>query len=262
MTKQCALAACVLAAGFAGCATVPLEEDPVYLKLIALESRLIRIERIIDNESLLELLGRVDQLQLETQELRGGIETMQHELEGTANRQRDLFVDLDQRLETLEKSATRMSRLGVDPTGASAPNGGPLAPGQLPVPAGTDRANYQAAFEQLKEGRYDQASAAFQQFLVAFPDSPLADNAQYWFAETHYVTRKFDMALPAFEKVLQNYPESRKVPDALLKIGYCNYELSRHDAARTALQQVFDEYPDTTAARLAGQRLAQMESDG
>jgi TolA-binding protein len=51
-------------------------------------------------------------------------------------------------------------------------DGGSLAPGQLPVPGGSDRDNYQAAFELLKEQRYEPAAMAFQQFLVSFPDSP------------------------------------------------------------------------------------------
>ena len=52
------------------------------------------------------------------------------------------------------------------------------------------------------------------------------------------------------------------MPDALLKIGYCNYELKRYDAARESLQAVVASYPETTAARLAGQRLDRMTSEG
>ena len=141
-------------------------------------------------------------------------------------------------------------------------DGGTLTPGQLPVPGGTDRDNYQAAFELLKGERYEPAALAFGQFLVAFPDSELADNAQYWLAESHYVTQQFDLALSEFEVVIESYPDSRKVPDALLKIGYCNYELRRWEAARGSLARVQTDYPETTAAMLAGQRLERMEEEG
>ena len=96
---------------------------------------------------------------------------------------------------------------------------------------------------------------------MTFPDSELADNAQYWLAESHYVTQKFDKALKEFEIVIGKFPNSRKVPDALLKMGYCNYELQRWDAARASLARVKSEYPETTAARLAGQRLQRMEEE-
>ena len=62
--------------------------------------------------------------------------------------------------------------------------------------------------------------------------------------------------------MLSGYPRSRKLPDALLKIGYSNYELGRFDAARAALERVRDDYSDSTAARLAEQRLARMDEEG
>jgi TolA-binding protein len=76
------------------------------------------------------------------------------------------------------------------------------------------------------------------------------------------VTQKYDEALGEFEIVINNYSTSRKVPDALLKVGYCNYELKRWNAARSALGRVQAEYPDTTAARLAEQRIKRMDTDG
>ena len=103
-----------------------------------------------------------------------------------------------------------------------------------------------------------ESAEAFGQFLVVFPSSPLADNAQYWLAETYYVQRQFTTALPTFQTVVDRYPDSTKLPDALLKIGFCSYELQQWDAAREALTRVAREFPETTAARLASQRLERL----
>jgi len=132
----------------------------------------------------------------------------------------------------------------------------------LPVSGGSDRDYYQAAFELLKERRYEPAASAFEQFLARFPDSELANNAQYWLAESYYVTQQYDLALSEFETVIGSFPDSRKVPDALLKTGYCNYELERWDDARRSLTRVQTQYADSTAARLAGQRLQRMDEEG
>ena len=67
---------------------------------------------------------------------------------------------------------------------------------------------------------------------------------------------RFSEALPAFRKVLEQYPQSAKLPDALLKVGYSQIELGDRNAARTSLQEVMRQFPDTTAARLASQRLS------
>ena len=237
-----------------GCALmVPPEEDPLYLKMTDIDSRLVRVERLVENEGLMRLFSQLESLQQDVQGLRNDVETMQHQLEQSNSRQKDLYLDVDQRLQRVEQAT-------VSSTDLSVLEGGSLDPGQLPVPGGTDRANYQAAFELLKQGRYDQAAIALKQFMVAFPDSELSDNAQYWLAETHYVSQEYEKALPAFQLVIDRYPESRKIPDALLKIGYCNDELERNADAEKALSEVVNRFPETTAARLASQRLDQLKS--
>jgi tol-pal system protein YbgF len=239
----------------AGCAVTPPAEDPVLIQLDELDRRLGAIERILANGSLVELTMQVDDLQRQNAVLQGRTESLEHSAESTASRQRDLYIDVDDRIQSLERS------LQSQPAAVNVLDGGALLPGQLPVPGGSDRDNYQAAFELLKEQRYEPAALAFQQFLISYPDSQLADNAQYWLAESYYVTDQFENALKEFQVVINKHPRSRKVPDALLKIGYSNYELERYDAARTSLGMVQSEYPDTTAARLAEQRLKRMDDE-
>jgi len=229
-------------------------EDPVLVKLDQLERRLENIERIVNNESLVQLTQQVSALERRADKLQGDAETLRHDAEATADRQRLLYADIDARIQTLESSLARGSGNVLD--------GGTLPPGQLPIPEGSDRDNYQVALELLREERYDMAAKAFQQFLVAFPDSELADNAQYWLAESYYASNKFEQALQDFEVVINKYPQSRKVPDALLKMGYCNYSLKKWEAARVTLTRVQADYPETTAARLAGQYLQRMNSEG
>lgn len=254
MVRNTVLAAAMLSLA-TGCLMVPPEEDPLFLKMTEIDSRLVRVERLIENEGLMNLFSQLENLQRDVQSLRNDVETMQYQLDQSNARQKDLYLDVDQRLQKIEQSTPSSAGLSVL-------EGGSLDPGQLPVPGGTDRANYQAAFELLKQGRYDQASIALQQFMVAFPSSELSDNAQYWLAETDYVTQKYKKALPEFQLVLDRYPDSRKIPDALLKIGYCNYELKRNADAKTALSSVVARFPETTAARLASQRLDRMKSEG
>ena len=233
----------------------PPGEDPVLAKLTELERRMDAIERVVQNQGLVNLTQQVSTLERRDAEVQGRVEELEHNSETTADRQRQLYADLDARIRELEAAQQASSERGVM-------DGGSLSPGQLPVPGGSDRDNYQAAFELLKEQRYEPAGMAFQQFLVTFPDSELADNAQYWLAESHYVTQMFSEALAEFEVVIEKFPRSRKVPDALLKMGYCNYELKDWAAAREALTRVQEDYSDTTAARLAGQRLSRMEEEG
>ncbi|RZV34843.1 MAG: tol-pal system protein YbgF [Chromatiales bacterium] len=254
ISQKLLLLAALLALG--GCELLqPPGEDPVLAKLDDLERRMQAIERVVQNQSLVNLTQQVNAMERRDDEFQGRVEELEHNAETTADRQRQLYADLDARIQELETKVQANNAPGVM-------DGGTLSPGQLPVPGGSDRDNYQAAFELLKEQRYEPAAMAFEQFLVTYPDSELADNAQYWLAESHYVTQMFDRALSEFEVVITKFPRSRKVPDALLKVGYCNYELKDWAGARSALARVQSEYPDTTAARLAGQRLSRMEEEG
>ena len=212
----------VVALAMTGCTTVPTTEDPVYLKLTDLEARLIRIERVIDNQSLIELSTQVDQLRAQAQALRGEVETLRYESDTGADRQRQLYLDVDTRLQTLE--VARAQAADPPPVAISDLETEETVPfvSRPPVVSGSDQDNYQLAFDFLKNGRYMESAEAFDQFLTVFPSSPLADNAQYWLAETYYVQRQFTTALPVFQTVVDRYPDSTKLPDALLKIGFCN----------------------------------------
>ncbi len=255
------LLAPVVALATASCMSVPTEEDPVYLMLTDLEARLTRIERVIDNQSLIELSTQVDRLQTQARELRGEVETFRYEADNGTDRQRQLYLDIDNRLQTLEVSQAHATDLPpVAISDLETEESLPLI-SRPRVLAGSDQDNYQLAFDLLKNGRYVESAQAFDQFLAIFPSSPLADNAQYWLAETYYVQRQFTTALPTFQAIIDRYPDSSKLPDALLKIGFCNYELKQWDAARAALQRVAREFPETTVARLASQRLERLTQE-
>ncbi len=240
---------------------------------------MIRIEKIVNNQSLIELANQLEQLRSETTALRGDIEQLRHDTDSAASRQRELYVDVDKRLQSLEQ-AERGASLAPPPTlpapssapAASAPasappprtppTSAPAAVAAAPKPGVSDKQAYQAAFDLLQARKYDEAAKAFTQFLSGYASSPLADNAQYWLAQSHYVQRQFNVALPEFQKVVDKYPQSSKLPDALLKVGYCQSELGNKNAARTALQQVMKQFPDTTAARLATQQLEKLSQEG
>lgn len=253
----------LVAAALVGGCILPPEEDPVLIKLDEIDQRVDAIERVVRNESLLRIASELEVLREEVRQLRGATESLQYEAENAATRQRDQYLDLDQRLQSLERR-TRAGD-GALPPATLPPDAelpaGALPGGGVPVAAGDDQASYQAALELLRQGRYAQAEEGFRKFLADFPQSELVDNAIYWLAETYYVNRDFDTALATFRQVLDEYPDSRKAPDALLKAGFCEYELEQIEAAQATLNNVVTQYPDSTAARLATQRLERIAAE-
>jgi tol-pal system protein YbgF len=241
-------AVCLASVGVAGCATTPPEEDPVHIKLNDIDTRLARIERVVSNQSLLDMANQVESLRSDVRAMHNDVDVLSHSLESARKQQKDLYADLDARLKAVE------ARGGAAAAAASAGGGDSQS-------TDADKVAYQAAFDLLKAGQYDRAIAGFQDFLSKYPNSALADNAQYWLGEAYYVNKQFPESLAAFQRVVDKFPGSRKLPDALLKIGYCDYELKEYSAARGALEQVAAKFPDQPAARLAQQRLEKMAAE-
>ena len=253
--SNCLSGACLVALALAGCASTPPDQDPVQIKLNDLDTRLARIERVVANQSLLDLANQTDSLRNDLRAMHNDVDLLTNNLEASRKQQRDLYADLDRRLKTLE------SRGGAGSAAGSGDAGSGGAGADSSAPASDDKAAYQTAFNLLKDSQYDRAIAAFQKFLITYSDSSLADNAQYWLGEAYYVNKSFPEAQGAFQRVVDKYPQSRKRPDALLKIGYCQYELKQWDSAKGTLSQVATQFPDTPAGHLAQQRLDKMATE-
>lgn len=245
-----------------------------------------------DKQAMVDLVIQIQQLQDEVRMLRGMLEDQSTELESLSKRQRDQYLDLDQRMTAMRGSSSPMLSNAPVTTTSGATTGPaidqpairedlPAVRPALDTPSSVstiatpdtqarefeaspeaEKAAYDQGFQSLKDLKYADAATQFSAFVQQYPNSEYADNAQYWLGESYYVTRNYDIALEAFQKLLSNYPDSPKVADGLLKIGYTHYELKQWDQARAALIQVQEQYPDTTLARLAGSRLRSMKLEG
>jgi len=254
----------------------------------SLEQRVQRIERVVDSSAMIQLLENVKSLQREVRKLRGEIEVQTHTLGQLKRRQRELYADVDQRLQALESAPRGVAGAAGDGSVPGAAATSSQAQGQTgaqtasqataetPAPAGSAEAAptapasgppvddvaeqnaYQAAFELLKDGRYEPAANAFREFLGRYPNGRYASNAQYWLGETFYGMKRFDDASREFQTLLGRYPDSPKRPHAMLKLGYSQAEMGKNEEARATLRELVKRYPGSTAAGLARKRLERL----
>jgi tol-pal system protein YbgF len=230
----------VVAVLLAGCATSG-DLEGVTSKVNDLDAREQRLENTAANQ--VELSQRVDQLQATERELRGRIDELEHENEALKKQQHDLYADLDRRLGGGAAGAAAGTAAG-----AAADTG----------PSSVEQAVYNQSFDALKAGSYSVAITGFKDFLTSYPDSTLADNAEYWLGEAYYVDKQYGPAANAFGTVLKKWPDSRKAPDAMLKLGYTQAEQKQYPAARATLTEVTRKYAGTEQAKQAAQRLTRI----
>ena len=242
-----------------------------------LNQRIQRLERVLDNSALINMVQQMEALQNEVRQLRGQLEQNANALESMRERERKLYLDTNSRIQALEsggggssldslESLEGLEDIPLDEISLEDAEPVQEAVVVTPVqPTNTDRQeklDYQNAYDLLILGRNREAIGEFENFLSQYPSGTYSDNAHYWLGEANYVERRFDEAIDRFNVVIFQFPGSRKVPDARLRKGFALYELQRYGEARQELNAVEGEYRGRSIAALARRRIEQMDNAG
>lgn len=224
-----------------------------------------KTESASQNQALLYLLKELEALKAEVARLRGQAEMQTHEIDSLGKRQNDLYVDLDKRMEDLNKqvksNAQAVASAGSPTVVVSAPpavqtssreTSDSAAKTQDPM---AESKSYEGALNSFRAGDYAKSIAGFAAFLKAYPDSTLASNALYWTGYAYYASKDYKNALAQQMKLVGEYPQSAKVPDAMLNIASNQIELDDLSAAKKNLEELVSKYPGTNAAAIATKRL-------
>jgi len=185
-----------------------------------MEERMTKMETALagasDRSAMLDIASQIEALRGDIAKMRGQLEVATNQIEVADKRQKDLYLDIDTRIRKLEQANEQAALLQQQQQQQAQPPGG-TQPAESQQ-AGEMRA-YQAALDQFKLGNYPLAVSAMQGFLVTYPNSSLAPNAQYWIGMAHSGQRDYKSAIAAQRKLLASWPESEKAPDALLSIA-------------------------------------------
>lgn len=203
-----------------------------------------------DQTLTLEMLQRIEQLEKEVRHIRGELEIQRHQLEDL---QSGPTVSSPAYPPAAATPSLPAAALPSPPTASSERT--PLTSTPLSTTDGTEKADFDAALTEWREGRYVEAISAWRHFLSSYPNSKLAGDAQYWLGEAYYISRDYNAAKEAFINLGLHDSQSARLPDALLKLGYIYGELGDAERAREVLQKLVQVYPNTQAASLAERRL-------
>lgn len=209
--------------------------------------RLDRVEQQLSNAN--DIPEQIRLLQEEVQTLRGIVEVNEHEISQLKDRQRDLYSDLDSRINELK-------------AGTPSPTASPPVPSSQPQASNAEQSFYNAAYDLMQEKQYDQAITAFNQYLKKYPNGRYAPNAYYWVGETQLLTKDLDSARVAFQNIVTQFPTHQKAADALLKLGYVYDAAGDKDKALKTLNDVTKKYPGSSIARIAEQRILSIKQRG
>ena len=223
------------------------------------EARIAKLEELIRNIGVVELVRQLENTNAEIARLRGQIEVLANENQQLQKRQRDFYLDLDSRMKRLEgASATAVTTPPVTDVPATATT---AAAGTVArVPTKEDQARemkaYDAASNLFRRNDFRSAIDAFRAFVKDYPESQLAVNAGYWIGISYANLRDYRNALSAQQDILTRHPQSAKAPDAMLAIAAIQIEQGDAGSARNTLEDIIARYPASEAAGKARTRLA------
>lgn len=236
---------------FIGTTGFALAQAPVSdLNTGSLEQRVSELERLVNSRTSAQhrIQSQLDTIQGEVNELRGTLEVHNFKLEQILQRQRELYLEIDNRIQAV---TTPVVTTQTQPTSVEAPVGNQ----NYVLAAGEDEAYDKAINLILKERRYDEAVPAFESFLESFPNSSYAANAHYWLGQLLFNKQEWAQSKGHFERVVNQYVDSNKRSDALLKLGEIAQKQNNLARAKQLFEQVISEYPDSSARKLADNRL-------
>ncbi len=214
-------------------------------QLASNETDIQRLERLLKNRAKIQIQmqQQIDDLSADVGELRGIVERNSYEMNQMLQRQRELFVELDNMRQQLQQAPV------PDPTPSLEDTSGTFSTNK------DEQVAYQSAVDLiLKQRDYAGAITAFKQFQTDFPDSKFASNTHYWLGQLYFAKKQDVDAAKSFAAVVA-YEESNKRADALMKLGDIAKRNNKSSAAVKYYQQVISEYPQSASADLAKKKI-------
>lgn len=206
-----------------------------------------------DNAGLVAAMDeRMNSIEGSVRQLNNRLDEQDYAL-GQLKQQFDLFKgDMEMRFQELSQKAATQQQAA--PIASNTQSSGDTAvisnvdtSASQDLPSDNPASLYDAAFQSLREQKYERAESAFKNFMGRYPNDALAGNAQYWLGETYYVRGNYLEAAKIFAQGFQKYPKSSKAPDNLLKLGLSLAQNGKNKEACLTFHQLGIQYPSAAA---------------
>lgn len=217
------------------------DDEEARARIEALKAEHAELVKRVDvvSRNQVDFANQVEALKVDLAKLRGQIEVLTYELEAAQKRQKDFYVDLDNRLRKIETAAAEAKAKAEPPK---------------PDPQ-KETADYEAALAHLKALKYKEAGEAFLAFIAAYPGGLLTGSAHYWGGYAHAQAKDHAKAADLFAKFAAGWPEDERVPSALESRVASLEALRMPIAVKATLEMLADKYPATEAGKRAKLRL-------
>jgi tol-pal system protein YbgF len=126
------------------------------------------------------------------------------------------------------------------------------------VPQNLSGTKYDRGVQAFNEGNYDDAVQQFRDYIHDEPQSPYADDAQFWIGESSLRKGQYSNAIKEFNQVVLRYASGDRSAASLLKLADVFSRIGDQVDARLSLQKLVNRYPGSAEAAEAYRLLQEM----
>ncbi len=211
--------------------------------------------QIEDKQAMIDLVIQIQQLQEEVRMLRGMLEEQAMDLENLGNRQKDQYLDLDQRITSL-RGLARGPLATRDATDGANTSGIPAMSGETPNASNQDVPELGHTTTAMNEDVPDVREAMDTTSSVvaigtpttqarALASSPEDEKSSYDEAFQSLKDLKYADAAEKFLNFIEKYPDSEYADNAQYWLGESYYVTRNYDIALEAFQVLLSDHPDS-----------------
>ncbi|MDR4516794.1 MAG: tol-pal system protein YbgF [Nitrosomonas sp.] len=218
-----------------------------------METRITKMEEALKSQALLDLYSQVETLGLELGKLRGQIEVLSNDNASLQKRQRDFYIDLDNRLRLIEDPNAPLPTYTA-PTNDDSPAIPEQSTNSIAVPPASGQSEQSSVENFAPQAQLtpeaEMANAEPQTMIAAVPEHDLrpagaTDKQVYDTAYRLFTSGDYSGAKAQFEAFLKHYPQSILAPSAAYWVGNALYALRDFQEAIDAQSALINRYPDS-----------------
>ncbi len=192
-------------------------------------------------------VAQISNLEAQVRELRGKLEELNYNQTTSID---STITSVQADLSNLKRRVPPPPLVPVDALQADEARIGELSP--------EIGARFQNGLTHLRDGKYPNAAAAFEELYDAAFDSPMASNILFWLAVSNEGLNENTQALRRYSEVVAKFPKSSRAPLALLRQGSLMIRLGDPKTAKIVFKKLVSSYPTSAEAARAKERLKEL----
>jgi len=236
----------------------------VFAEEADLQSRLSKLERMVDNRGLVDILNEVESLQQEVRELRGEVEQQAYIIDQMKNRQQNGQGSQSEPVAKREEYP-QQDQPEIEPVAVDQPDFSNDLPIETPATESPDQFSTNKpestssikpvetyVAQQKTEGAPPTAESSSSSTDTPEQSSEMAagsnEESSYSEAFTLLKQGQHDKAVDNFRTFLQQYPSSQYADNAQYWLGESFYTRRKFETAITEYKALLSQYPDSGKA--------------